>query len=381
MSTGPVPGPVSNLGLILGAGDSLAQGLGQRQQRQQQQADAQLAYDRQQEELNRPVNPFMAEYIQKIFAGADPYQVGQEARNDPRFAAMMGQQAGAQQPPQTTFSGGMPQVNPAAVASASGFGQPPAQQAPQQPSLGAPYQGGTPYASSQPGGQPMTQRDLQQMQNILPAAVAAQGRQQIAREGNDLKKQIAADNLMLQFEKLDAAKQRQIMDIMAGRERVEAQGETARDVANIRAGASRDVASTNASSRRDVAATGANARTSVAATKAAGKDENRAGMEKELANTMAQIKSWRSVSDFDRQPELQQSVLDAQVRANELRAALGRTVGSTQAAGLPTFPAAAPQAAQPSAAQPTGKIRVKLKDGRTGMIDAAKFNPSTMTKL
>ena len=404
--SGVVPGPESSLSLVLRGGQQLGQGIGQQLQDNSLAAEKKALLQKQEQEAARPVHPLMQQYIQRIFNGEDPVRVGNEARNDPGFADFITQvtqgagrpggsrnqfdpgpsmqQPAPQQAPGQSL-GGAPTAAPPSMGQAPG----PAPQA--GPSLGS-MGGGQQQPAMAPRPQapqvPITARDLQQMQGVLPTAAAAQGRQQTAQMQADLKRELLGQNLAFQMEKLDANTRMEVMKLLSGEKKVGMQTETQREVANTRAAATRDAAATAASSRRDVANTSAAARTSAAAARGAGK--NPAEMERkelnaELQSQLKTIERLNAVSEFDKQPGIADEIKAAKARVQELRTALGRAPGAVPAAAPPTrstFPQAPTQQAAPSApAQVGGKIRVRLKDGRTGKIDAKDFNPATMERL
>lgn len=414
MAQGAVPPPASNLGLILGASSSFADSQEQRLLQQQRQQQLLADQQRQEQEANRPVHPLMQQFIQRVMAGEDPVALGNEARNHPEFANFVSQ---------VTQSAGRPggsrnQFDPGPSSPPSAQNSPPSASLGGSPAAPTPALGSAPMAApaqgpttslgnvdSQPNAapaqrppmaapqQPITARDLQQMQGVLPAAAAAQGRQQLVQQQNELKRELAAQNLLFQMEKLDANTRMEVMKLLSGEKKVGMQTETQRDVANTRAAATRDAAATAARTQKQVADTNAAARSSAAAARAASgkapEDMERKELNAELQQQLKTIERLSAVSDFDKQPGLVDEVAAAKARVQELRSALGRPVGAVNPpksmqprATFPTqqvSPAQSPTPAAPAAQG--GKIRVKLKDGRTGKIDPKDFNPATMERL
>lgn len=408
--------------------DLLQQGLGQAQQAVNQYTARQDAKAAQTRPLHPDLDSLMQHSLQRIQNGEDPVAVANEVKQYPELPKLIQQRLAGGQPQ------GAPQA-PTSLGAAGGSAMGPAMQAPQAPpqaapsgvapqSLGGMGPGFNPVQMAQPLGGPVvspqsvgamgsapqpppqpapmpqaappqaaaparrafTSQDLNDYQQIAPMLLAQQSKQEIARVTLEAKRQIAemqAQNAQLLAElRAKGVSEKLIADAQKATEG----NKTKVEVAKIGAGARTAAAGISAGASRDVAQTRA------AATEKKGGNEGQKEREKELRSVQSALATQSGNPTSD-----PAEVRRLQTRLGELQRMLGVEGPSTPgpllgpaAPGVPTFPnsmgpgtaPSAPKAAPPASVAPkSGKIRVRLKDGRTGMVDAAHFNPATMTKL
>ena len=418
-----VPGPHRGVDLVLGSSQGLAGVMDARQQLNAKREAEAFA--------NSPINPLQRQMLElvmggkkRIEAGEDPAQVAAELKQHPiaqqylqaakgggLAAPAMGQAQPAQAPQQAAPQLETPPPPPAyppgygqslgapprgPVSGALNMSPQPAPQAwdklsaapvslgntqPPRPEFGsqmqpavsqrpAPQQAPVPQAPTAPPQ--YTQRDYASVQGMFPTLLAAQGRNDAAqiradvqRENSIRQNDTATFKTMLQqrgmdadrasreaieFAKLSDSERRNVLDNLT---RVKTTGmNNATDV---------EVANINADSREKVAATRA-------AGKGAGKDE-----------LGAQIKALRSqVSGLGRAdtitaPKGTQEALDS------ARAQLKALESEWNKRNLGPLPPA-PQPVAPPPTPSGAKIKVRLKNGKLGLISPQHFNPATMTK-
>ena len=258
---------------------------------------------------------------------------------------------GATQPPRQEF-GSQPAVSLGQSPAPMGPAPAPAP-APQAPPAQAPYV--------------PTQRDYASVQGMFPTIMAAQGRNDAAQIRADVQREISirqndtatfkallqqqgmdadrASRESIEFAKLDDATRRNVLDNLTRVKTTGMNNATDVEVANINAGS----------------------RERVATTRGSGKSRDELG---------AQIKALRSqVSGLGRAdtitaPKGTQEALDS---AREQLKALEAEWNERNLGALP-------QQGAPPAAPGAAKIKVRLKNGKLGLISPQHFNPATMTK-
>lgn len=234
----------------------------------------------------------------------------------------------------------------------------------------APQQAPVPQAP--PAPPQYTQRDYASVQGMFPTLLAAQGRNDAAqiradvqRENSIRQNDTATFKTMLQQRGMDADR--------ASREAIEFAKLSDSERRNVLDNLTR-VTTTRMNNARHIEVAGINAdsREKVAATRAAGKG---AGKD-ELG---AQIKALRSqVSGLGRAdtitaPKGTQEALDS------ARAQLKALESEWNKRNLGPLPPA-PQPVAPPPTPSGAKIKVRLKNGKLGLISPQHFNPATMTK-
>lgn len=382
-----VPQPHRPVDLILGANESLGRNLDANRARQdalnavsQSRQDASLAAQKQEDFQNFELNPQMQAFMDRIMAGEDPVQVGQEAAKTPGFLEQLAQGGNAVQspasaanrdyrqqlptgapPPQAPVRApapqasiadpnwrppasfrpgqspalgpgvgpslgqptqGAPQVTPAQAGAVGSVGGPP----PQRPQVAPPQ-----AAPAAPAPHRWTQREFQQLQPALPSIVAAQGRSQAAKTTAGAKIDVADKQALVRFitakMREDGKTQAQIDNALIaimGEEgkntRAAAANETSTTNTAIKAGAAKEVAATNASGK--VAAAGA---------KGSGKTQ-RDPRQVELAEVNKGIdKLVTDDNDLLNTPNLKQELEAKRKRRAELEADLNKNPPKTQA--------------------------------------------------
>ena len=413
-----VPQPHRGVDLILGGAGSLTDSLGQRRVEQKAEADA-----------NRPINPLQQQMLElvlggkrRIEAGEDPAKVAAELREHPiaqqyrQSAQGGGLAAPAAAPvpgasnmqayPDIGMQNGRPQMAMPGTfdptRASPSLGAPPAQPQPRGPVSGALDMSPDPSrmarisaapvmtGATQPprqefGSQPSpslgqaptppqpqapyvpTQRDYASVSPMFPTIMAAQGRQQVAEQNAAARQQVAETQAntatflgMLKAQGMD--------DNRASREAIEfAKLDVRQQQAVLSAATKLDVAKIGADSRLGAAQIGAGSRERVASTRGSGKSRDELG---------AQIKALRSqISGLGRAdtitaPKGTQEALDS---AREQLKALEAEWNERNLGALP-------QQGAPPAAPGAAKIKVRLKNGKLGLISPQHFNPATMTK-
>ena len=418
-----VPGPHRGVDLVLGSSQGLAGVMDARQQLNAKREAEAFA--------NSPINPLQRQMLElvmggkkRIEAGEDPAQVAAELKQHPiaqqylqaakgggLAAPAMGQAQPAQAPQQAAPQLETPPPPPAyppgygqslgapprgPVSGALNMSPQPVTQAwdklsaapvslgntqPPRPEFGsqmqpavsqrpAPQQAPVPQAPTAPPQ--YTQRDYASVQGMFPTLLAAQGRNDAAqiradvqRENSIRQNDTATFKTMLQQRGMDADR--------ASREAIEFAKLSDSERRNVLDNLTR-VTTTRMNNARHIEVAGINAdsREKVAATRAAGKG---AGKD-ELG---AQIKALRSqVSGLGRAdtitaPKGTQEALDS------ARAQLKALESEWNKRNLGPLPPA-PQPVAPPPTPSGAKIKVRLKNGKLGLISPQHFNPATMTK-
>lgn len=418
-----VPGPHRGVDLVLGSSQGLAGVMDARQQLNAKREAEAFA--------NSPINPLQVQMLElmklgqkRVGAGEDPVQVAAELKQHPiaqqylqaakgggLAAPAMGQAQPAQAPQQAAPQLETPPPPPAyppgygqslgapprgPVSGALNMSPQPAPQAwdklsaapvslgntqPPRPEFGsqmqpavsqrpAPQQAPVPQAP--PAPPQYTQRDYASVQGMFPTLLAAQGRNDAAqiradvqRENSIRQNDTATFKTMLQQRGMDADR--------ASREAIEFAKLSDSERRNVLDNLTR-VTTTRMNNARHIEVAGINAdsREKVAATRAAGKG---AGKD-ELG---AQIKALRSqVSGLGRAdtitaPKGTQEALDS------ARAQLKALESEWNKRNLGPLPPA-PQPVAPPPTPSGAKIKVRLKNGKLGLISPQHFNPATMTK-
>lgn len=251
---------------------------------------------------------------------------------------------------------GAPQVSPQeAGAKVLPTSQKPAAQA--QPSS---------KGSAQPASPPITNRQFASMQNMLPAAIAASGRQDAARIQAETKMAVA---------RLDAEKST-LLAIMR-----ENGMDTRHFEQMLKATETLDVSQQQAVLKAVTdlmkAQISAGATLGAARTRADAPKGPNATLET-LKKEIDEVKSLKSKTDWEKQPETVQRIQELEDNIKVYKEALGvPSPGKSK----PSQPAQQPSAPAKSDGSERKRIKVRLPNGATGTIDEAYFDPKTMTKL
>lgn len=224
---------------------------------------------------------------------------------------------------------------------------------------------------------PISWRDYAQMAPLLQMMATQQGRVEVAKTAAEARAQVAelqAQNQMLIAKMLEQGRgqraEQSSQDKAEGRKSQEAiaGGRNATSSANTAARNATSRANTQDIVAGGITRTGMQSDTSRAntATRVMG-GGNKLTPEQQLVKTQlsaaeAEAKSLAALPDYQRGTSHAADLAAARQRADSLKARLD--------ASLKGGPAAY-----------SGKFRVQLKDGRTGAVDAAHFDPATMTKL
>jgi hypothetical protein len=240
---------------------------------------------------------------------------------------------------------------------------------------------------------------------MFPTVMAAQGRNDAAQIRADVQRENSirqndtttfstllrqkgmdadrASREAIEFAKLDEGQRKNVLDNLTRVQTTGMRANADRDVAGINAGSRERVAEGGNDSRERVAGMNVGSREKIAATKASGKG---ASGKDELG---AQIKALRSqISGLGRADTItapkgtQESLDRARAELAELEKVWKeRNLGALPQASAPgfTFAPAAPPKPRPQPAG-GGKIKVRLKNGKPGLISPQFFNPATMTK-
>lgn len=354
----------------------------------------------QKRQMNMPIPQAFADYIQRLMAdpNADPKQLAQEARNHPEVQALLSG-GGPQQPaaplprPQDSLSQVGPGAGPGSPAlyAPGGMnpahgpqaGMPPAQPqaqpqpAPQRPSftqslgqMGQPAQGAPPVSPQQAGaqgsgqyprpnfptpqfrgGDTMNYRELQAIGPHLPELQRTQSRQQVAGQQGDVR---------LQIQEMKGKIQQGVADLKA-------QGVSDANIVKMLLGTAQEEGKQERfvegeKGKTERAKIGAGATLGAAKTRATTTESSD---EKELRNLQTKIQGLTAKTKWEAQPELRAQVEEFRVQAKALATKLGKPYieGS---GGAP--------------APKSGKVPVRLKDGKTGWVEEGKVTPD-MTRL